>query len=68
MDKEEKRMTGHDIKELRLSLGWSQMKMATEVRCHLSTIQKLEGKGETGKPSLLLEMAINALVAKIEGS
>ena len=59
-------MTGLEIKNLRLALGWSQMKFALSVGCHLSTVQKLEGKGEAGKPSPLVERAVNALVEKVE--
>ncbi len=59
-------MTGREIKDLRLALKWSQMKFANEIGCHLSTIQKLEGKGEAGHPSPLVERSINMLIAKVE--
>ena len=59
-------MTGREIKELRKALKWSQMKMALEVGCHLSTIQKLEGKGEAGHPSPLVEKGITAIIVKVE--
>ena len=59
-------MNGAEIKDLRVALKWSQMKFANEVGCHLSTIQKLEGQGESGHPSPLVERSINMLIVKVE--
>ncbi len=54
-------MNGQEIKELRLKLGWSQMRMASKVGSHVSTIQKLEWKGKEGKASPLLEKELRRL-------
>jgi hypothetical protein len=42
------------------------MKLAEALGCHLSTIGKLELKGEAQKVSPMLEKAVMRLVTKIE--